>query len=386
MVTRVQGEQQQIIAEVRRFIDREVIPVASELEHRDEYPAEIIEQMKGLGLFAMTIPEKYGGLGLSFTIYASVVEELARGWMSLAGAVNTHVIVAYMIQNYGTEEQRERFLPKMVTGEKRAAFCLTEPNAGSDVQAILTTATKRGDEYIINGSKMFITNGRRAGVYAVLTKTDRQANPPYRGMSVFLLEPGTPGFSVGRDIEKLGYKGLETTELIFQDAPVPAANLLGGSEGQGFRQVMDGLECGRINVAARGVGLSRAAFEDAIRYAQQRHTFGQPIAEHQAIQFKLADMATKIEAARLLTIKAAEKKDLGERTDLEAGMAKLFSTETALEVTLDAMRIHGGYGYTKDLRVERYYRDAPLMAIAEGTNDIQRIVIARSLLRQYAIG
>lgn len=375
--------QKQIVAEIKKFVDREVIPVASELEHKDQYPEDIIEMMKGLGLFATVIPEKYGGLNLSFTTYAAIIEELARGWMSLAGVVNTHVIVSYVISQYGTEEQKERFLPRLAKGEIRAALCLTEPNAGSDVQALVTTATRRGDHYYINGTKMFITNGRRAGVFCVLTKTNKEANPPHRGMSVLLVEAGTPGFSAGRDIEKLGYKGVETTELIFEDAEVPVTNLLGGVEGQGFRHIMDGMETGRINVAARAVGVARAAFEDAIRYAQQRFTFGVPISEHQAIQFKLADMATKIEAARLLTMNAAAKKDAGERTDVEAGMAKLFASETAVEVTLDAMRIHGGYGYTKDMKVERYYRDAPVLAIAEGTNEIQRMVIARGLLRQY---
>lgn len=385
MIPALTEEQQQIVRTIRTFVEREVMPVASDYEHRDEFPEPLVNQMKELGIFACTLPEEYGGLGLSFLTYAAIVEELARGWMSLGGIINTHVIVAHMIDQFGTSGQKERFLPKMAAGDIRGALCLTEPNAGSDVQAIQTTAVRDGDDYVLNGNKMFVTNGRRAGVYAVLTKTDPQAKPAHRGMTMFLVERDTPGFSVGRDIEKLGYKGVDTTELIFQDARVPADNLLGGDEGRGFQHAMSGLEVGRINVAARGVGLAQAAFEDAIRYAQQRRTFGRPIAEHQAIQIKLADMATKIEAARLLTYWAADKKDKGERSDLEAGMAKLFATEVANEVALEAMRIHGGYGYTKEMRVERYYRDAPVMVIAEGTSEIQKTVIARNLLRKYAI-
>lgn len=379
-------EVQALAEQVKRFVDREVIPVASELEKRDEFPEAIVEQMKEMDLFGLTISERWGGVGLSFLAYAAVVEQLCRGWMSLGGIINTHMIDAYLIEQFGTEDQKERYLPRMARGEIRGAFCLTEPNAGSDAQAIQMTARRDGDVYILNGTKMFVTNGRRAGIYAVVAKTDPTAQPPHRGMSLFLVERDTPGFTVGRDVEKLGYKGLDTAILHFDNAPVPAANLLGGVEGRGLQQALSALEVGRINVAARAVGLAQAAFEDAIRYAQQRQTFGVPIAEHQAIQFKLADMATKIEAARLLTYKAAEAKDRGERSDMEAGMAKLFATETALEVSLEAMRIHGGYGYTKDMRVERYYRDAPLMAIAEGTNEIQRIAIARGLLRKYAIG
>jgi alkylation response protein AidB-like acyl-CoA dehydrogenase len=379
-------EVQALAEQVKRFVDREVIPVASELEKRDEFPEAIVEQMKEMDLFGLTISERWGGVGLSFLAYAAVVEQLCRGWMSLGGIINTHIIDAYLIEQFGTEEQKARYLPRMARGEVRGAFCLTEPNAGSDAQAIQMTARRDGDVYVLNGTKMFVTNGRRAGIYAVVAKTDPSAQPPHRGMSLFLVERDTPGFTVGRDVEKLGYKGLDTAILHFDNAQVPAGNLLGGVEGRGLQQALSALEVGRINVAARAVGLAQAAFEDAIRYAQQRQTFGVPIAEHQAIQFKLADMATKIEAARLLTYKAAEAKDRGERSDLEAGMAKLFATETALEVTLEAMRIHGGYGYTKDMRVERYYRDAPLMAIAEGTNEIQRITIARGLLRRYAIG
>jgi alkylation response protein AidB-like acyl-CoA dehydrogenase len=380
------AQHEQIVSQVKRFVDEQVMPIATQLEHDNEFPGEIVEQMKEMGIFACTIPVEYGGLGLPYTTYIAVVEELARGWMSIGGVINTHMIGAHMIATFGTEEQKQRFLPRMATGEIRAALTITEPNTGSDVQAIRTKAVKDGDEYIISGNKMFVTNGRRADIYSVVVKTDPDAKPAYRGISLFIVEKEkTPGFVVGRDIDKIGYKGIDTTEVILDDARVPAANLLGGVEGQGFFQVMSGMEVGRLNVAGRAVGVARAAFEDAVHYAQQRETFGVKIGEHQAIQLKLADMYTKIQAARLLAQDAARKKDTGERSDMEVGMAKLFASETALEVSLEAMRIHGGYGYTKDMRVERYYRDAPFMAIAEGTNEIQRIVIARALLKQYAI-
>ena len=377
------ADKQLIIAEVRRFVDREVIPVAHQLEHDDNYPIELIEKLKQLGIFSATIPEAYGGLGFDFTTYVQVVEELSRGWMSLAGIVNTHVLVAYMIAAQGTEEQRQRFLPLLAEGDKRGGLCISEANAGSDVQAITMTAVRDGEDYIINGAKLWVTNGVHAGIFAVLVRTDPNAQPAHRGMSVFLVEKGTPGLTVSRTFEKLGYKGVETAELVFDAVRVPAVQLLGGSEGAGFKHAMSGLEVGRINVAARAVGLAQAAFNDAIRYAQQRATFGKPIAQHQAIQLKLADMATKIEAARLLLQKAARKKDRGERCDLEAGMAKLFASEMCQEVTLDALRIHGGFGYTKEFNVERYYRDAPFMLVGEGTSEIQRLVIARQLLEQY---
>jgi alkylation response protein AidB-like acyl-CoA dehydrogenase len=377
------ADKQLIIAEVRRFVDREVIPVAHQLEHDDNYPIELIEKLKQLGVFSATIPEAYGGLGFDFTTYVQVVEELSRGWMSLAGIVNTHVLVAYMIAAQGTEEQRQRFLPLLAEGDKRGGLCISEANAGSDVQAITMTAVRDGEDYIINGAKLWVTNGVHAGIFAVLARTDPNAQPAHRGMSVFLVEKGTPGLTVSRTFEKLGYKGVETAELVFDSVRVPAVQLLGGSEGAGFKHAMSGLEVGRINVAARAVGLAQAAFNDAIRYAQQRATFGKPIAQHQAIQLKLADMATKIEAARLLLQKAARKKDRGERCDLEAGMAKLFASEMCQEVTLDALRIHGGFGYTKEFNVERYYRDAPFMLVGEGTSEIQRLVIARQLLEQY---
>lgn len=376
-------ERQAIISEVRRFVDREVIPVAHDLEKSDTYPVALIEKLKELGIFSATIPEAYGGLGLDFLTYAQIVEELSRGWMSLAGIVNTHLMVAYIIATYGTEDQRQRFLPVMAEGDKRGGICLSEANAGSDVQAITMTAVRDGDVYVLNGSKLWVTNGLHGSIFAVLARTNISIQPPHRGMSLFIVEKGTPGFSASRTFEKLGYKGVETAELVFNDVRVPAANLLEGIEGEGFRQTMSGLELGRINVAARAVGVAQAAFDDAIKYAQQRQTFGRPIAEHQAISIKLADMATKIEAARLLMQKAAQKKDRGERCDLEAGMAKLFATEMCQEVTLEALRIHGGFGYTKDFNVERYYRDAPFMLVGEGTSEIQRLMIARRLLEKY---
>ena len=383
MDTTSDTEKQMVVAEVRRFVDREVIPVAHDLEKHDSYPVELVNKLKELGIFSATIPEAYGGLGFDFSTYVQIVEELSRGWMSLSGIVNTHVLVAHMINTFGTEEQRRRFLPIMAEGDKRGGLCLSEADAGSDVQSITMTATRDGDDYLLNGSKLWVTNGVNASIFAVLARTDLAARPPYKGMSLFLVEKGTPGLSVGRTFEKLGYKGVDTAELIFEQTRVPAANLLGGVEGEGFKHAMGGLEVGRINVSARAIGVAQAAFNDSIKYAQQRVTFGKPIAEHQAIQIKLADMATKIEAARLLLQKAAAKKDRGERCDLEAGMAKLFASETCQEVTLEAMRIHGGFGYTKDFNVERYYRDAPFMLVGEGTSEIQRLIIARQLLQKY---
>lgn len=373
---------EEIIATVRRFVEREVLPTASALEHRNEYPRALVDRMTDLGLFGATIPEEYGGLGLDYTTYAMVVEQLSRGWMSLSGVLNTHLMLAFVLRMHGTEDQKQRFLPAMARGEHRAALCLTEPHAGSDVQRIRTTATRNGDVYVLNGSKMFITNARTATLYATAAKTDTTATPPYRGISMFIAEKG-PGVTVGRDIEKLGYKGIETCEVLFEDHPVPAHNLIGGVEGEGFAQVMSGLEVGRINIAARAVGLASAAFECAITYAQQREAFGKPICEHQAVQIKLADMGTKIEAARLLTYRAAAQKDRGERCDLEAGMAKLFASEACEEVALEAMRVLGGYGYTQEFPIERIYRDAPLLLIGEGTNEIQRTIIARQLVQRY---
>ena len=384
-MTELDTEQQQILSTLNRFVEREVKPVASEMEHRDEYPHALVKRMKELGLFGAIIPTEYGGMGLSFTTYAMIIEEICRGWMSLTGVLNSHLLFAHILALFGTEEQKQRLLPAMATGEKRGGLALTEPHAGSDVQRIRTTAKKQGDNYLINGSKMFITNARHGNILAVAAKTNPEAEPAYAGISLFAAEKGAPGLTVSRDIKKLGYKGLDTCELAFEDFPTPASSLIGGEEGLGFKQVMDGLEVGRINVAARAVGVAQAAFEEAIRYSQQRETFGKPICEHQAIQLKLADMATKIEASRLLVRQAADKKDRGERCDLEAGMAKLFASEACEEVALEAMRVLGGYGYTQEFPVERFYRDAPLMIIGEGTSEIQKIVIARNLLKKYRI-
>ena len=374
----------QIVNMVRDFVRRDVLPIADEHDQKDIVPLDLIEKMKGMGLFGITVPEEWGGMGLDYTTFAMIFEEISKGWMSVGGIIGTHHIMTYVISNFGTEEQKSTFLPAMARGQMRGGLALTEPDAGSDVQSLSLAATKDGEEYVLNGTKMFITNGRYGDTFAVLARTDPNASPKHRGLSCFIAEKG-PGFEVGRDLDKLGYRGLDTCELIFKDYRVAADRLVGGEEGHGFQQVMSGLETGRINVAARSVGVATAAFEASIRYAQQRETFGKPISQHQAIQIKLADMATKIEAARLLTYQAAEKKDRGERVDLEAGMAKLFASEICAEVTLEAMRIHGGVGYIKDLPIERYYRDAPLMIIGEGTNEIQRLVIARQLLQRYAI-
>ena len=374
-----------IVRNVRRWVDEQVIPNADALEHAGEFPVEIHRDMCEMGIFGLTFPAEHGGLGLSFETYSAVIEEIARGWMGLAGIINTNVIDGWIIDAHGTGEQKARFLPGLASGELQGCFTITEPNAGSDAQAIRTTASRDGDDYVLNGNKLFVTNGDRGDVYIAMTKTDPGADPRHRGISAFLVEKGTPGFSVARTIDKLGYKGPETAELFLEDARVPASNLLGGEEGRGFQQMISGLEIGRINVAARATGVAQAAFDHAIVYAQQRETMGKPIAQHQAVQLKLAEMATKIRAARLLTRDAARKKDSGQRSDLDVGMAKLFATEVALECTLESMRVHGGIGYTKELPVERYYRDAPLMAVAEGTNEIQRIVIARRLLELYAV-
>ena len=374
----------QIVALVRDFVRREVEPVAAELDREDRVPHDLIDQMKDLGLFGITVPEEYGGLGLDYTTFASIFEELSMGLMSLSGAIGTHHILTYTLTHYGTEEQKQRFLPDLASGRKRGGLALTEPGGGTDVANLQTTATKDGEEYIINGSKMFITNGRYGDMFCLLARTDRDMEPRHRGLSAFVMERGEPGsgFEVGRDLDKLGYRGLDTVELNFNNYAIPADNLIGEQEGVGFGHVMSGLETGRINVAARAVGVAQAAFNAAIRYAQQRESFGKPIAEHQAIQLKLADMATKIQASRLLVYDAAAKKDEGGRIDLESGMAKLFASEVCGEVTMEAMRIHGGYGFIKESPVERYYRDAPLMIIGEGTNEVMRLVIARQLLRR----
>ena len=375
----------QITSLVRDFVRREVEPIAQRYDNDDIYPQELIEPMRDMGLFGITIPEEYGGLGLDYTTFAVIFEELSRGWMSVSGIIGTHHVLAHIVTNAGTDDQKERFLPRLASGELRGGLALTEPEAGSDVQNISTTATQDGEEYVIRGTKMFITNAEHGNVFAVLAKTDPGSQPRHRGMSCFVVEKPNPGIRVGQHLDKLGYRGLDSSELIFDDCRVGSEDLVGGIEGQGFKHVMAALEGGRINVAARAVGVATAAFEAAIRYAQQRETFGQPISQHQAIQIKLADMATKIQAARLMTYDAAAKKDAGERVDLEVGMAKLFASEVCGEVTMEAMRIHGGYGYIKDFDVERYYRDAPLMIIGEGTNEIQQLLIARRLLERYAV-
>ena len=376
----------QIVTLVRDFVRREVEPIAQRYDNEDIYPQELIEPMRKMGLFGITIPEEYGGLGLDYTTFAIIFEELSRGWMSVSGIIGTHHVMAHIVTTFGTGDQRANYLPRLASGELRAGLALTEPEAGSDVQAGRTSATKDGEEYVINGTKMFITNAEYGNAFAVLTKTDPEAQPRYRGMSCFVVEKPNPGVRVGQHLDKLGYRGLDSSELVFDDCRVGSEALVGGVEGQGFKQVMAGLETGRINVAARAVGVATAAFDAAIRYAQQREAFGKPIAQHQAIQIKLADMGTKIQAARLLTYDAAAKKDAGqERVDLEVGMAKLFASEVCGEVAMEAMRIHGGYGYIKDFNVERYYRDAPLMIIGEGTNEIQQLLIARRLLERNAI-
>ena len=383
-------EQREVVSLVRQFTDEQIIPVASDLERDDVFPDQIVAGLKELGLFGFTIPEQYGGLGLDLTTYALSVIELSRGWMSVSGIINTHFIVADMIMRDGTEEQKQRFLPQMATGEMRCAFSMTEPEAGSDVQAIRTRAVRDGDDYVVNGQKMWVTNGLRSGLVALLVKTDPEAKPAHRGMSCLLVEkqPGASqdgGLTIPPQLGKLGYKGVETTELVFQDHRVPAANLLGEGEGHGFQQMMSGIEVGRVNVAARGVGVAQRAFELAIRYAQEREAFGKPIAKHQGIQFKLAEMATKIEASRLLMLSAARKKDAGERSDVEAGMAKLYASEICHEVVEDSFRIHGGYGYSKEYEIERLYRDAPLLLVGEGTSEIQKLIVARGMLARYPL-
>lgn len=382
-------EQQAVIATVREFVEQEVFPVAEELEHRDEFPEKIVEGMKELGLFGLTVPEEFGGAGLDLLTYALVGVELSRGWMSLSGILNTHFMAVYLLKQHGSDEQRQRWLPRMATGELRAALSMSEPGAGSDVQAIQCRAVRDGDDYVVNGTKMWVTNGLRAGLVVLLAKTDPQADPPYKGMSLLFVEkePGAPvfeGITIPPAIEKMGYHGVETTELVFEDHRVPAGNLL-GQEGDGFRQVMDGIEVGRVNVSARAVGLATRAFEEAIRYAQQRRAFGKPIAQHQMIQEKLADMGTKLEAARLMLLQAAKKKSAGARSDLEAGMAKYFCTEACHEIVTEALRVHGGYGYSSEYTIERLYRDAPFLLIGEGTSEIQKLVIARQLLERYKV-
>jgi alkylation response protein AidB-like acyl-CoA dehydrogenase len=383
--------QQEILTTVRDFVEKEILPVATELEHADSYPTDIVVGMREMGLFGLTIPEEYGGLGESLLTYALVVEEIARGWMSVSGIINTHFIVAHMIAKYGTDEQKNTFLPRMATGEVRGAFSMSEPGCGSDVSAIRTKAVPDGDDYLITGQKMWLTNGGSANLVAVLVRTDQGADSVYRNMTTFLVEkePGfgevRPGLRIPGKIEKMGYKGVDTTELVLQDVRVPADRVLGGKSGRGFYQMMDGVEVGRVNVAARGCGVARRAFELGIAYAQQRSTFGKKIAQHQAIQFKLAEMATKVEAAHQMMVMAARKKDSGQRNDLEAGMAKYLASEYCKEVVEDAFRIHGGYGFSKEYEIERLYREAPMLLIGEGTAEIQKMIIGRRLLEEYRL-
>ena len=391
-------EQKAITDMVRQFADEQILPNAEHFDHEDEFPEDIVEQMRELGLFGVTIPEEYGGMGLDLTSYTMIVEELSRGWISISGIINTHFIGSYLLMKFGSEDQRQKYLPRMATGEIRAAFSLSEPELGSDVQAIKTTAKKTPEgDYEINGQKMWVTNGLKAGLVFTLVKTDPGADPRHRGMTCFIAEKEPDvsensgeyaGFTVPPQLKKMGYKGVESTELVFDGYRCPAENILGGEEvglNKGFAQMMDALEVGRVNVAARGVGIAQRALELALRYSQERKTFGKQIADHQAIQFKLADMATQVEAARLLTLRAARLKDAGERSDLEAGMAKLFASEAGRFCVEESFRIHGGYGYSKEYEIERLYRDAPLLLIGEGTSEIQRMVIGKKLLQRHKI-
>jgi alkylation response protein AidB-like acyl-CoA dehydrogenase len=374
---------------VKTFTANEIIPTAAKFDHDDVYPEALVEQMKQLGLFGITVPEEYGGLGLDILTYAQIVEELAYGWMSVSGFLNTHFMACFLIKTYGTDDQKARLLPAMATGEIRAAYSLSEPDTGSDVAAIRTKAVRDGDDYVVNGTKMWLTNGREAGLVVTLVRTNPDPAVKHGALSVLLVEkdPGDSfeGITVSPNIHKLGYRGVETIELTFSDHRVPAGNLLGGEEGVGFRQMMTAVELGRINISARAVGVARRAFEESIRYAQQRETFGRPIAQHQAIQFKLAEMGTKLHAARLVCYDAARRKQAGERADLEAGMAKYFCSETCWEICQEALRIHGGNGYAAEYPIERLYRDAPLMIVGEGTNEIQKMVIGRRLLEEYRL-
>ncbi|HEY4897136.1 MAG TPA: acyl-CoA dehydrogenase family protein [Solirubrobacteraceae bacterium] len=391
-------EQKAITEMVHQFADEQILPNAEHYDHEDEFPGPIVEQMKELGLFGVTIPEEYGGMGLDLTTYAMIVEELSRGWISISGVINTHFIGSYLLMKFGNDEQRQNYLPRMATGEIRAAFSLSEPELGSDVQAIKTSAKKNDDgQYEINGQKMWVTNGLRSDLVFVLVKTDPNAEKAYKGMTCFIAEKEAgvsentgpyAGLTVPPQLRKMGYKGVESTELVFDGYRCPAENILGGEDAglnRGFPQMMDALEVGRVNVAARGVGIAQRALELALRYSQERKTFGKPIAQHQAIQFKLADMATQVDAARLLTQRAARLKDAGERSELEAGMAKLFASEAGRFCVEESFRIHGGYGYSKEYEIERLYRDAPLLLIGEGTSEIQRMVIGRKLLQRHKI-
>ena len=370
-----------ILDTIDKFLEADVRPHAQRMDKNDEYPHEIVEKMKAMGLFGCIIDARYGGIGMSTSTYAKVIERIASVWMSVGGIINSHLIMASAVQRCGTEAQKEYFLPRFATGELRGGIGLTEPDCGTDLQAIRTVARREGDHYVVNGAKTWITNSGQGNCIALLVKTDPTAEPRHKGMSLLLAEKG-PGFIVSRKLEKLGYRGIDSCELVFDNYRVPADRLIGGVEGQGLQQILGGLELGRINVAARGVGIARASLQEAVRYAQQRKTFGKKICEHQAIQLKLGEMATRVEAARLLTESAARAFDAGERCDMEAGMAKYFATEAAMENALECMRIHGGYGYSKEYHVERYFRDAPLLLIGEGTNEMQRMIIARQLIER----
>ena len=383
--------QQDILDTVKAFVDKEIIPHATALEHADAYPQDIVDGMKEMGLFGLTIPEEYGGLGESLLTYALVVEQIARGWMSVSGVINTHFMVAYLLAQYGTAEQKARYLPQMATGEVRGSYSMSEPDLGSDVAAIKTKAVADGDSYRIDGAKMWLTNGGTSNLTAVLVRTDEGAPQPYQNLTCFLVEKPVgygevaPGLTVPGKLDKMGYKGVDTTELVFSGFPISGDQILGGERGAGFKQMLDAIEVGRVNVAARACGISIRAFELAAEYAQQRRTFGKPIVEHQAVAFKLAEMATKVEAAHLMMVNAARLKDSGQRNDVEAGMAKLIASEYCAEVTQEAFRIHGGYGYSKEYEIERLYRDAPLLLIGEGTSEIQRMVIGKKLLERHKI-
>jgi alkylation response protein AidB-like acyl-CoA dehydrogenase len=383
--------QQEILATVRTFVDKEILPHAGALEHDDVYPQDIVDGMKEMGLFGLTIPEEFGGLGESLLTYALVVEQIARGWMSVSGVINTHFIVAYMITHHGTDEQKQRYLPRMATGEVRGSFSMSEPDLGSDVAAIKTKAVPDGDDFVLDGAKMWLTNGGTSNLTAVLVRTDEGAERPHQNLTCFLVDKPegygevAPGLTVPGKIDKMGYKGVDTTEMVFKGHRVPGGQILGGKRGGGFAQMMDGIEVGRVNVAARACGISIRAFELAVEYAQQRSTFGKPIAQHQAIAFKLAEMATKVEAAHLMMVNAARLKDSGERFDVEAGMAKLLASEFCAEVTQEAFRIHGGYGYSKEYEIERLMREAPFLLIGEGTSEIQKTIISRGLLKEYKL-
>ena len=378
------SEELMILDSVDRFLERDVRPVAREFESSDTYPQPIVDRMIELGLFGATIAPEYGGLGLSASTYATIIERICTVWMSVSGIVNSHLIMAAAVQRFGTEEQKQIYLPRFASGELRGGIALTEPDCGTDLQAIRTHAVRDADDYLVNGAKTWISNSAEGGILAVLVKTDPKAEPAHRGMSLLLIEKG-PGLEVVRKLDKLGYKGIDTAELVFEDCRVPCTNLIGEQEGRGLQQILAGLELGRINIAARGVGIARACLDESIAYAQLRKSFGKPICEHQAIQIKLADMATRVEAARLLTESAARAYDSGERCDMEAGMAKLHASEAAISNSVDAMRIHGAYGYSREFNIERYYRDAPLLAIGEGTNELQRIIISRQLIERNKV-